>query len=70
MAKSFILNGQDSATNAETLSYEDIARLVLVEHPSVTYKICGTNVGGILHPGDRVAVADGLVINAYQCSNG
>lgn len=64
----FTLNGEPCEVARSSVSYEDVARAVLLASPSVTYR---TRAGGrgILHAGDRIIVTPDLTINAYATSD-
>jgi len=49
-----------------TISYADVALIAALHEPSVTYRFLRNGAKGILSPGDRVAVADDLVLNASR----
>jgi len=48
-----------------TISYADVALIAGQVEPTVTYLFRGTGANGSLLPGDRVAVAPDLVLNAF-----
>lgn len=70
-----IVNGKTIPTvrrEIPSLTYEEIVKIAgMTGTPSMTWRIrrSETNTGGILSPGDRIPVQDGLVLNAYHTGN-
>lgn len=74
------INGTETVHNGESLSYDDVAAFVALEHRwqpplpllSITYVWKGDGDNGregILSPGKQIKVADGMRINAYHTGN-
>lgn len=65
-----VVNGEPlDVISVETISYELARKLAgLTGAPSVTWKL-PNGAGGILTPGDRIAIAEGLVINVCHTGN-
>lgn len=60
-----ILNGQSGAVSLRTISFAWIEETLFEDGLSVTYRY-PNGERGILHRGDRLAVTNGLVIDAYR----
>lgn len=59
-----IVNGMHVETLSVSLSYDDVLRLAgKVGDPTVVYEYRG-GAGGEIKRGDRIGIADGLVIDA------
>lgn len=61
------VNGRMHTIAKQVLSYEEIAAIAFVdEHPTIMYRVRGSPDDGRLHPGDKIGLSDGLVINVLK----
>jgi hypothetical protein len=63
------INGRDYTHHRCVITYAEIVNITGEREPSVTYRFRSTGAGGILHRGDRIAVAEDLVIDAITTGN-
>jgi hypothetical protein len=65
-----VVNGRKIVCPYVELCYDDILEYAeKTGQPTMTYWITWRGTGGILHPGEIIPTAEGMIFNAYHAGN-